>query len=136
MELVIASGVMAQIRAHAAGAPASEVCGLLLSDDAGRVAAVAAANVHPDPSRFFELDPAALLAAHRRQRDGGQRVIGHYHSHPGGLAEPSAQDAAAADITSGWIWLIVADGQAAAFQVVPGGALHGVFERVTMAIID
>ena len=133
---MIASGVIAQIIAHAARDPEKEVCGLLLGDAATIATVVPAANVHADPSRFFELDPAALFAAHRRERAGGPRLIGHYHSHPSGYAEPSAEDAAAADPASGWLWLIVAGGQVAAFRVVPGGVLHGMFDRVAIAIVD
>lgn len=133
---MIASGVIAQIVAHAARDPEREVCGLLFGDDAGAVVAEPAANVHVDPSRFFELDPAALFAAYRRERAGGPRLLGHYHSHPGGYAEPSAEDAAAADPASGWLWLIVAGGQVEAFRVVPGGAWHGMFDRLEMAIVD
>ena len=44
----------------------------------------------------------------------------------------SAADAAMADPASGHLWLIVAGGEAALFRVAPGGALHGMFDRVAL----
>lgn len=90
-----------------AAAQAGEVCGLLLGEP-GRIATIRpAANVAPDPARHFELDPAVLLAAYRAARQGGARILGHYHSHPSGVAMPSATDRACAT-PDGTLWLIVA----------------------------
>lgn len=92
MELQVTSHVLETLREHALAAAPAECCGLLLGrgDTIERVQP--AANVAADPLRFFEIDPAALVAAHRAEREGGPRVIGYYHSHPGGGAEPSATD--------------------------------------------
>lgn len=124
--------MLAEIQRHAASS-AEEVCGLLFGAADRIEAAAPAANVHSDPRRFFELDPAALFAALRGARAGGMAVIGHYHSHPGGRATPSRFDAAAADPASGHFWLIVTGEAAALFRVVPGGALHGMFDPVPLA---
>ncbi len=59
-------------------------------------ASLPARNVHPDPARHFEIDPQVLIDAHRAARSGGPRVVGYYHSHPNGLARPSAADSALA----------------------------------------
>jgi desampylase len=83
-----------------------EACGLLLGR-AGRIEQVVPArNVHPDPERRFEIDPQALVDAHRAAREGGPEVVGYYHSHPTGPAEPSSTDreVAAGD---GRVWAIV-----------------------------
>ncbi|EQB11478.1 M67 family metallopeptidase [Sphingobium lactosutens] len=118
MKVEIARGVLAQIRALSA-ADRNEVCGLLLGS-AGRIDALApAANVASDPSRHFELDPAVLIAAHRAARNGGPVIIGHYHSHPSGVAVPSATDTACA-APDGALWLIVADGVARLWVAGPG----------------
>lgn len=85
-------------------------------------------NVAADPARRFEIDPAALLAAHRAARAGGPAILGCYHSHPSGVAEPSACDAAAAE-PNGWLWLIVAGDQVRGFRAVGTGMLHGRFEE-------
>lgn len=88
-----------------------EVCGLLLGGEGRIEGIVPAANVAPDPARHFELDPAALIGAHRAARAGGPRIIGHYHSHPSGSPEPSATDAACATADES-LWLIVAGREA------------------------
>jgi len=54
----------------------------------------------------FEIDPALLLRVHRELRGGAETLIGHYHSHPGGPARPSAQDRARS-YTPGLAWLIL-----------------------------
>ena len=95
MAIAISRTLLDQIQSIAA-ADRAEVCGLLFGT-AERIAAIApAANVAPDPARHFELDPAALIAAHRAARAGGPPIIGHYHSHPSGVAVPSATDTACA----------------------------------------
>jgi proteasome lid subunit RPN8/RPN11 len=85
-----------------------ECCGLLLGR--GAVEEVRAAeNVAADRSRRFEIDPQALIDAHRAARAGGLEVVGYYHSHPSGLAEPSAIDRAMAS-GDGKVWGIVGEG--------------------------
>jgi len=76
-----------------------ERCGLLLGEEEGDPAARSTVfevrpvrNVHPDPARSYEIDPRALFTAHRREREGGPRLLGAYHSHPGGEPEPSQRD--------------------------------------------
>lgn len=127
--LRISSDALATILAEAAAAP-DEVCGLLLGDPA---AARACRNVHPDPAHHFEIDPAALLAAHRAARGGGAVVTGHYHSHPSGDPTPSATDAASAP-PDGTIWLIVARGDARAWAAVRDGAVHDRFDPVAITV--
>lgn len=118
MAIRIARWLLEQVQALA-GAEATEICGLLLGE-AGRIGAILpAANVAADPVRHFELDPAVLLAAHRAARAGGAKVVGHYHSHPSGVAVPSATDAACA-APDGSLWLIVAGGAARLWVAGPG----------------
>lgn len=110
MMLEISRRALDAIRAHAASDPAHEACGLLLGS-AGRIeAAEPTGNVAGNPARHFEIDPAALFRAIRAERRGGATIVGYYHSHPGGRAEPSAIDRAMA-APDGKIWVIVgADG--------------------------
>ena len=132
--IAISSELLRQIVAHAGGS-ADEVCGLLFGD-AGRVSAVqACANVAADPARRFEIDPVALIAAHRAARAGGAGVIGHYHSHPSGSPVPSPRDAADA-LTDGALWLIVAAGEVRAWCAVAEGAVKGRFDPVALNIRD
>lgn len=110
-----------------------EVCGLLLGRGATVGSIQPCANVHSTPATHFELDPAALFRALRAARDGGASVIGHYHSHPSGLAAPSATDAVSAP-PDGTIWIIVAGDRMTAWQAVRDGAVHGRFDPVALAI--
>ena len=136
MIVEIASRVSETLLAEAAGAGACECCGLLLGMPGLIAAAVPARNIAVDPARSFEIEPATLLRTHREARGGGQQVVGHYHSHPNGQAEPSVRDAARA-VANGEIWLIIAAGAITGWRVVdgdPGGsAVHGRFLPVTLS---
>ncbi len=90
-------------------------------------------NVAGDPSTTFEIDPTALIAAHRAMRAGGTQLIGHFHSHPIGHAEPSVRDAAAAN-GDGMFWLIIAQGEARLWRAVDGGPWLERFEPVALRI--
>lgn len=128
----ISSGLLDRLLAEAAAAPAIEVCGLLFGDDRGIAGASACRNVADTPATSFEIDPAALIAAHRAMRSGGPRLIGHYHSHPGGQPDPSPRDAAAA--TAGDLWLILGAGEARLWRAVDGGAWLDCFERIRLDV--
>ena len=106
--LRISSELREAMLAEAAAHPDVEVCGLLFGDQQRVIAAQPTANVSPCPHDSFEIDPAALFAAHKAVRAGGPAVIGCYHSHPNGKAEPSARDAAMAE--EGAVWVIIAGG--------------------------
>lgn len=108
--LTVSALAQAAMLSAAAAAHPLECCGLLLGHGSCIATARPTANVAPDPSRHFEVDPAALLAAHKAARDSsGPQVLGYFHSHPNGLARPSATDAASA-AHDGRIWAIVANG--------------------------
>jgi len=110
MAITIPSALLDQLFAHVDGSPDREVCGLLWGDE-GRITAVKPArNVAADPAATFEVDPQALIAALKAERQGGPRLIGHYHSHPNGDPSPSPRDLAAAE--PGRLWLIVGGGEA------------------------
>ena len=104
---------------------------MLFGDEGAIDTAVAAPNVASDPARRFEIDPAALISAHVASRKGGPRLIGHYHSHPNGSAEPSASDAEMADVVPQF-WLIIAGARARLWRSGAPGGLHGVFEAVDL----
>lgn len=133
MKVAIASGVEKQLLAAAAAAAPEECCGLLLGRENRIETAVPAANVAADRTRSFEIDPAVLLRTHREARGLGQQVIGHYHSHPNGSAEPSKRDAARAT-ENGQLWVIIAAGTLSAWQAGAdtANALHNRFHPVTL----
>lgn len=95
------------MRTAARDSAPEECCGLLLGCEAIEDVR-SAANVAADPRRRFEIDPQALIDTHRAARAGGPRVIGYYHSHPAGPAEPSAIDRAMA-AGDGKVWAIVGE---------------------------
>lgn len=115
MGLRISRALRAQILAEAAAEPEREVCGLLFGAMDEIVTGLRCTNVSPDPERAFEIDPAALIAAHKAERAGGPRLVGCYHSHPNGRTTPSAYDAGAA-WGGGLVWLIVAGGGLTAWR--------------------
>ncbi len=129
MDVAISSELLARILAEAAATPDVEVCGLLLGWDGRVEEARACRNVAADPSQTFEIDPTALIAAHRAARDGGPAILGCYHSHPSGLAVPSRRDAGDA-AANGWLWAIVAGPDVQVWRAVADGALWGRFEAV------
>ena len=124
--------LLKQIADHARTS-GNEVCGLLFGDGDHVTAASPCVNVAVDPARTFEIDPAALVAAHRRARTGGARPIGHYHSHPGGSSTPSPRDAADA-VADGALWLIVGGQGVHAWRAVADGAVEGRFDPVPLVI--
>lgn len=132
MTVTISSDALDLICKSATASPDYEVCGLLLGEGDHVSRAVPCDNVASEPSHRFEIDPAALIAAHRAARIGGPAVIGHYHSHPTGLAEPSPRDAADA-APDGSIWLIAGGGTVTAWRAVAAGRRHGRFDPLTLA---
>jgi len=96
----------------------NECCGLLI----GRSPAAATVlvtdvrssrNLDPGRGDRFEIDPQVRFDVMRSLEGGPDRIVGHYHSHPGLPAQPSARD-----LEMAWepdlVWLItsVMDGQA------------------------
>lgn len=109
MALTISPSAHITMLAAARNAAPHEACGLLFGTASHIETAVPTANAAPDPACHFEVDPAALIAAHRAARDGsGPHVTGYFHSHPNGLARPSATDMASA-ARDGRVWVIVAE---------------------------
>ena len=92
----IAEGVIEEMLEQSLSAHPLECCGILLGHGERIAAILPARNVHPTPQTHFEIDPQALVDAHRAARDGGPQVLGYYHSHPAGPPEPSATDRACA----------------------------------------
>ena len=119
MQVSVPNTLIDRLLREAAADPTREVCGLLFGDVGRIVSAEWTPNVAEDPGRAFEIEPAALFMAIRLERQGGPRLIGHYHSHPNGSSEPSPRDLAAAE--PGRLWLIIAAGVARLWHAEPGG---------------
>jgi proteasome lid subunit RPN8/RPN11 len=133
MALHLSSSDWRQLLDWAESAGDHECCGLLRGEG-DRVAAVQLAqNVAADPARHFEIDPAALFSAGKDVRSGGISVLGYFHSHPNGVAAPSATDVAQA-APDGQFWLLIAAGAITAWQPVVAGTQVSGFTPVALIV--
>ena len=130
--LILPAALLATIARAAEESYPEESCGLLAGHvDATGQAVVTrvcpSANVAEGNRReTFEVDPAVRFALMRAIESTGEKIVGHYHSHPDHAPEPSARDLAMA-FEPEFIWLIVpvANGRAgkpAAFSVAADGS--------------
>ena len=120
MEIELTRAALAGIFGETERARPEEACGLLLGRGSRIEHVLSARNVHPTPQTHFEIDPQALIDAHRAARQGDLEVLGYYHSHPAGRAEPSATDRAMAS-GDGRVWAIAAGGDVAFWRVDEDG---------------
>lgn len=101
----------------------NECCGLLEGEREGDIFHVHALHLARNlaaRSDRFEIDPAGHIAAQKTARANGRAIIGCYHSHPDGAAEPSQTDAAGA-AQDDFLWIIVAGGELGCFVYRDGG---------------
>lgn len=122
MKVALPAPLAAQIRDAARAASPNECCGLIEGVRDGEKFRVTA--LHPARNRAtapdrFEIDPADHIAAQKAARANRRAIIGCYHSHPGGKAQPSAADLAGAGEDE-FLWLIASDEDLAAFVYLGG----------------
>ena len=129
-DLIVTRAVLEAVREAAASAAPEEACGLLLGVNGVVNDARRCGNMASDPRRFFELDPVALIAAHRAARRGAAQIIGYFHSHPTGVAEPSAEDQRQAS-GDGKVWAITAQAEVRFWRDGPQG-----FVALSYALAD
>ena len=117
MKVALPAQLRDAIFAAARAAHPAECCGLvvgIVDDDQVHVAALhPARNLSADDGRF-QIDPADHIAAQKSARAGGHSIVGCYHSHPGGVAQPSGADLAGAG-EDNFLWLIAAGERLCAF---------------------
>jgi proteasome lid subunit RPN8/RPN11 len=106
MSIGLTSIHVAKLEQAAAAAAPEECCGILLGFGTQIVKIVPTRNVHSTPESHFEIDPQALIDAHRAARQGEPQIVGYYHSHPAGPSSPSETDRAMA-AGDGCIWAII-----------------------------
>lgn len=135
-QLVITAADAESLRAAARAAYPHECCGLLVGEGQTRVRVtkvVHTANVADNPRRAFAIEPQAQFDLLRETRAAGARVVGHFHSHPDGPAQPSVHDLAMAfDAEALWLVMAASDADAStprAFR--PHG---GAFVEVPLSI--
>jgi proteasome lid subunit RPN8/RPN11 len=136
--IVIGHAQLRQIMDAAEAAYPNECCGLLVGHRQPN-GVVEVTRVHPSanlrPQRDrFEIDPRLWVDLARALGKGPHQVVGLYHSHPDGPAQPSAVDLQAA-----WgeelVWLIVAV-TAAGEGAAQAGQTGGQAVHVTAHILD
>jgi proteasome lid subunit RPN8/RPN11 len=106
--LVLPISLQEQIAQEARAEFPHECCGLIEGERDGDT--FQATTLHPacnlaTENDRFEIDPAEQFRLMRKLRGTGRDIIGCYHSHPNGKAEPSARDGESED---GFLWLIAA----------------------------
>lgn len=126
MRVILPDGLRTQILREARGAAPRECCGLVegLRDvENFRITALHPSRNLADGADRFNIDPRDQFAAYKTARAQGRAIIGCYHSHPNGRAQPSATDLAGAG-EENFLWLIAADEDVNAF-VYLGGRFAG-----------
>ena len=117
-----------RIRREAKAAHPGECCGLIEGARAGNIFHITALhrarNLAADADRF-DIDPRDHLDASKAARANGTHIIGCYHSHPNGVARPSARDLAGAG-EENFLWLIATATEIAAFVYLCGGFVSAV----------
>ena len=123
IRIVIADDLRRAIENEASAANPRECCGLIEGVVEG--SEYRATALHPSPNLAprddrFEIAPDVQFAALKAARANGHRIIGCYHSHPNGQAEPSRHDLAGAG-EDGFVWLIASPPELKAFVYERGG---------------
>lgn len=93
--VMVGPAVLAEM-ARTAGSTPFEVCGVWAGHRSGSVGMVAASaavpNVHPEGRTAYAMDPLVQARVWLEAEAQGFEVLGVWHSHPSGLAEPSSTD--------------------------------------------
>ncbi|HET7334013.1 MAG TPA: M67 family metallopeptidase, partial [Rhizomicrobium sp.] len=108
--VIIPADLREAILGQARHAAPREACGLLegtRDGDVVRINAVHSARNVAKADDAFEIDPAEQFRLMHALRDTPRSIVGCYHSHPNGRAEPSERDRAGIS-EADFIWLIAA----------------------------
>ena len=104
---------------HAANCAPDECCGLLASDDEGRISfAYPLTNANPSPVTYT-IDPDEHFHALRHAESLGLEISAVFHSHPSGPATPSMVDVFGA-LDPDWVHVIVAPEDLRGFRISDG----------------
>jgi proteasome lid subunit RPN8/RPN11 len=122
MRILLPGQLRKRIFDEARMAHPAECCGLLQGTRDGDLFQVMA--LHPARNLAssidrFEIDPRDHIAAQKAARLSGHAIVGCYHSHPHGRAEPSPADMAGAGEEE-FLWLIAGGENLNAFVYLRG----------------
>lgn len=137
--ILLAPSAAAALRVAVEAAYPDEGCGLLIGRREGERILVsrslASPNLAEDRRHHFEVDPRLRLRLQRELRGGLDDLVGHFHSHPDGPAEPSASDLECAyEPTLCWLIASVAGGRQVALNGFRVAADRRRFEAVPLSI--
>jgi proteasome lid subunit RPN8/RPN11 len=92
--LTLPAAVRRAILAHAERDAPRECCGLLIGRSGRVLHAAAMRNISASPRVRFRIDPREHIVLRRelRRLSPALEIVGVYHSHPAGPAEPSPRD--------------------------------------------
>jgi proteasome lid subunit RPN8/RPN11 len=126
MRVVLPDRLRAQILREARAAHPHECCGLIEGTVEGaceaqtfRITALHPARNLADAPDRFDIDPRDQFTAYKAARARGHAIVGCYHSHPNGRAEPSTADQAGAG-EENFLWLIASSESVGAFVYLRG----------------
>jgi proteasome lid subunit RPN8/RPN11 len=92
-EIKVAQGVNLQVAESARQSFPNECCGVLVARDGVVLQAVPLPNLSaPRRADRYEIDPQAYQKVERDCKEDGCEIAGFFHSHPGGLPQPSETD--------------------------------------------
>ncbi|MBL4666359.1 MAG: M67 family metallopeptidase [Sneathiella sp.] len=141
MKFILSSSQLEELRKHAIECMPEEACALLVGsrDRAGNwfvTSVVAADNIAENKYEFFEIDPGVRIRLERELREQEDEIIGVFHSHPGGRAEPSKSDERMI-IERHLIWLVASIDEASSFKVGAYKAHRGEgFNEISLVVTD
>ena len=123
MRVVLPDALRAQILREARAAHPHECCGLIEGACEAQMFHITA--LHParnlaDAPDRFDIDPRDQFTAYKAARARRSAIVGCYHSHPNGRAEPSTADQAGA-VEENFLWLIAGSGEINAFVYARSG---------------
>ena len=87
----ISQALIDEMVAHARADLPNECCGMIGGRDGAATSVVRVENAAASPLRY-EMDPQGQYDALKRIEDGGEELIGIYHSHTRSAAYPSQTD--------------------------------------------
>jgi proteasome lid subunit RPN8/RPN11 len=102
----ISQALIDELVAHAREDLPNECCGMIGGRDGAATSVVRVENAAASPLRY-EMDPQGQFDALKRIEDGGDELIGIYHSHTRSAAYPSQTDVNEARMWPEQVYVIV-----------------------------
>ena len=136
--ILLSPSLREQITAAAEAAYPAECCGLLTGSGQTVTRTAPSPNVtEENADNRFEVDPGLRFALMRELQKSGERIIGHYHSHPDRPARPSEYDRKMAfEPELAWVIVSVINGKAAGIAAFMADGESNGFREIELQITD